>query len=219
MSGFHWNFDNKFFTELNKLIDMFLLSLIFVVSCIPVFTIGAASTAMYYTVNKVLKRKMGYMWREYRTSFVANFKQATEIWLGFLVIGAIMGIDFFILRGYALEGYAWGKLYGVFFVLFVAELAVWMYVYPNIARFENTNRQIIKNAELMAVIHLPQTLLMMVIAVALAFLVYVWPVTALIVPSIYIGIKNLILERIFRKYMSPEDVEKEEACDQSDISR
>ncbi|MGN0342070.1 MAG: YesL family protein [Roseburia sp.] len=209
----NWSFDNKFFTSLNKLVDMFLLTLLWAISSIPVFTIGASSTAMYYTVNKVLKRETGYLWKEFWGAFKRNFKQATVIWLLFLALALWMVADFFILRQFALEGYEWGKLYGVFFVLLILEVIVWMYVYPNIARFENTSRQIVKNAALMAVIHLPQTLIMVVALVALALLVYAWPVTILIVPTIYVGIKNLLLEKIFRRYMSSEDLAREEEKD------
>ena len=40
-----FNIDNKFFRALNKLVDMVILSFCWIISCIPVFTIGAASTA------------------------------------------------------------------------------------------------------------------------------------------------------------------------------
>lgn len=210
----NWRFDNKFFTSLNRIIDMFLLTLLWFLFSLPIFTIGASSTAMYYTVNKVLKREIGYLWKEYWGAFKRNFKQATKIWLVFLALGLWMVADFFILRQFAIEGYAWGKAYGVFFVSLILEIVVWMYVYPNLARFENTSLQIVKNAALMAVIHLPQTLIMVVALVALILLVYAWPVTILVVPTIYIGIKNLLLEKIFRKYMSAEDLAEEERMDQ-----
>lgn len=210
----NWRFDNKFFTSLNKLIDMFLLTLLWFLFSLPIFTIGASSTAMYYTVNKVLKRETGYLWKEYWGSFKSNFKQATVIWIIFLAFALWMVADFFILRQFAIVGYGWGKAYGVFFVSLILEIIVWMYVYPNIARFENTNLQIVKNAAWMAVLHLPQTLIMVVALIALALLVYAWPVTILIVPTIYIGIKNLVMEKIFRRYMSKEDLEKEEKKDQ-----
>ena len=48
-----FNIDNKFFRALNKLVDMVILSFCWIISCIPVFTIGAASTALYDTSRRV----------------------------------------------------------------------------------------------------------------------------------------------------------------------
>ena len=49
-----FNIDNKFFRALNKLVDMVILSFCWIISCIPVFTIGAASTALYDTSRRVI---------------------------------------------------------------------------------------------------------------------------------------------------------------------
>ena len=38
-----FNIDNKFFRALNKLVDMVILSFCWIISCIPVFTIGAST--------------------------------------------------------------------------------------------------------------------------------------------------------------------------------
>ena len=70
-----FNIDNKFFRALNKLVDMVILSFCWIISCIPVFTIGAASTALYDTSRRVIHRDEGYVWRGYWHAFKVNFKQ------------------------------------------------------------------------------------------------------------------------------------------------
>ena len=45
--------------RLIKLVDLLWLSIIFFVTCIPVFTIGPALTALYYTVVKFIRRERG----------------------------------------------------------------------------------------------------------------------------------------------------------------
>jgi len=77
-----FNIDNKFFRALNKLVDMVILSFCWIISCIPVFTIGAASTALYDTSRRVIHHDEGYVWRGYWHAFKVNFKQATKAWLG-----------------------------------------------------------------------------------------------------------------------------------------
>ena len=209
MSGF-FNYENKFFTAFDKIINIFCLSLIWLLACIPIFTIGAASSALYYTVNKVIRHGRGYIWREFWSSFKANFKQGTVIWLLFLLFGLLMGADWYILKQFAIAGAAWGKCYAFFIAMILMEIMLWLYVYPNIARFENTNKQIVKNSAIMAIANLPRTFLMMLILAAICFLTYLLPVVMIFMPATFIWLQNLVMEKIFRKYMSEEDLAAEE---------
>ena len=47
-----FNPENAVFRMINKLLDLMVLSLVWVVCCIPVVTAGAASSALYYAVVK-----------------------------------------------------------------------------------------------------------------------------------------------------------------------
>ena len=91
-----FNIDNKFFRALNKLVDMVILSFCWIISCIPVFTIGAASTALYDTSRRVIHRDEGYVWRGYWHAFKVNFKQATKAWLVQLIILIVLLGDIYI---------------------------------------------------------------------------------------------------------------------------
>lgn len=205
-----FNYNNKFFSAFDKIINIFCLSLIWFLACIPVFTIGASCTALYYAVNKVIRHGRGYIWKEFWSSFRSNFKQATVIWLIFLLIGLVMGADWFIMFQFMKAGAAWGKAFVIFVVMLVFEIAIWLYVYPNIARFENTNKAIVKNAALMSFAHLPKTIFMLVILLVIAFLVYLIPFLLIFAPAAFIAIQNGIMEKIFLRYMSEEDIAKEE---------
>ena len=68
-----------------------------------------------------------------------------------------------------------------------------------------------KNAILMVIAHLPMTALMLVVAAAIGFAVYLLPYMIFIIPSVYAWLQSYILERIFRRYMSEEDREAEDA--------
>ena len=56
MAGF-FNYDNAVITTINKIVDMILLSIVYVILCIPIITIGPATTALYYAVVKMLEGK------------------------------------------------------------------------------------------------------------------------------------------------------------------
>ncbi len=206
-----FNPDSGIMRSLSKFTDCICLSLLFFVSCIPIITIGTASTALYYTVHKVLRHDRGYMFRDYVTSFRDNFKQTTPVWLAAMVIGIVLGLDLRIANFYASSVTYFSALSAVSFLGLVIWFAWISYLFPYMARFENTRRQSMKNAILMVIAHLPMTALMLVIAAATGFALYLAPLVIFIIPSVYTWIQSYVLERIFRKYMTEEDREAEDA--------
>ena len=76
-----FNYEGPVFTSLSRLADLFWLNLLYIICCIPLVTVGAASTALYYVTLKMAKDEEGYITRSYFKSFKDNFVQATAIWL------------------------------------------------------------------------------------------------------------------------------------------
>lgn len=204
-----FNMDNKFFQGLGKIVDCICLSIIWFFLCIPIVTAGAATTALYYTVNKVIRNNRSYIGREFWHSFKTNFKQSTIVWLILLLVYVIMGLDCYIMYQYAVAGVSYGKMY-IIFVVLMAFAAMWsIYLFPYIARFENTTKAIMKNAALIAIANFLKTLLLFVILVVAVLIVYLFMPAIFIIPAGYMLLDNFILEKIFLKYMSPEDIEAE----------
>lgn len=143
---------------LNRVGDLMILNFIMIICCIPVITVGAAYTAMHYVLLKIVRDREGYLVRGFFKSFVQNFKQATLIWLLMLLVIAIYVGDIFIFN---YSGLVFPKAF-VIAVLAVAILLlmVAVYVFPLQARFENTIRNTLKNAMVLALLNLPKTILM-----------------------------------------------------------
>lgn len=76
--------DSKFFNFMSKLGDFVVLNLVFIITCIPVFTIGASFCALYTVCKKRLADEESYIIRGYLAIWKENFKNATIIWLCFL---------------------------------------------------------------------------------------------------------------------------------------
>ena len=205
-----FNLDNSFFRLISKIIDCVWLSILWFVCSIPVFTIGAATTALYYTANKSIRNDRGYASSEYFAAFKANFKQSTVVWLLFLAIYTVTGVDFFVMKAFAEAGNEIGKIYLAFLVIGVI-ITMWgVYVFPYIARFENTTKVILKNTLFIAISNVHWTIGLTVLFIAMWVGIYVFPPVALIMPMLYQLLKNIILEHIFKKYMTPEDLALEE---------
>lgn len=200
-----FNYDGGVMRSISKFTDCIMLSLLFLVSCLPVFTIGTAMTAMYHTAYKVLRHDRGYVFRDYIESFRENFKQTTPVWLIALALGILLGADGAIIGFYARKGSVPAAL-GMVFLVGMVVWFVWIsYLFPYMARFENTKKQSMKNAILFALVHFPMTILLLALAAGAGFLMYIFPFLAAMLPAIYSWFQSFILEWIFRKYMTDEE--------------
>lgn len=212
----NFNFDNKFFRALGKLFDCIVLSLMWLALCIPVITIGASTTALYYTVHKVIRRSRGYLLKDFWDAFKDNFKQSTVMWLIMLVIYGVLGFDTYFswvnLRG----GSPLGNLFFVFLILLLLMIVWNIYIFGYTARFNNTNRAIMKNAAILAVAHLPVTVMILIVFLICCYAVYLIPPMILIIPTALFIVLDGNLEKIFRKYMTEEDLKAEEEADKLD---
>ena len=193
-----FNIDNKFFRALNKLVDMVILSFCWIISCIPVFTIGAASTALYDTSRRVIHRDEGYVWRGYWHAFKVNFKQATKAWLVQLIILIVLLGDIYITWSGLKTGNQWGNFSIVFIIMALIAAAY-------ISRFEQVTKITLKNTMLILIANLPWTLLVIVILVVSLILVWILIPLIFILPAGAALTYEFIFERIFRKLMPEED--------------
>lgn len=91
-----FNWDNIVFQMLGKLVDCVWVSILWVICCIPVFTIGASTTALYYTVHKSIRGNRGYTTSNFFGAFRDNFKAATLPYLIWLAVMIVLGCDAYI---------------------------------------------------------------------------------------------------------------------------
>ncbi len=214
-----FNYDNKFFRGVNKALDCVIASVCWLIMCIPVFTIGASCAALYDTVHRVIHRGRGYVWNNYWSAFKSNFKQATKAWIIQLIVILILVGDIYITSTALRAGEAWGALYFAFLVLAFVVAAWVLYTYAYIARFEQTTKNTLRNAILLAIGNLPWTVVILILAVGALLLMYVVPFFAVIIPGLVGILYEKIFERIFRKLMTPEELEREKEEDYQDMTR
>lgn len=212
MAGF-FNTDNKLWSSVNSAVDAILLNIMWLITCIPIFTIGAATTAFYYTTHKVIRNQRSGIWKEYWSSFKGNFKQATKIWLIFIVIFAVFYFDISICIEYLKAGDSLGVM-AYFFIGLTALALIWfMYVFAYIARFEDNIKTTLKNSAIMAITN-PGYSLIVLVALGAALYVCWWLMLfTWFVPALAMVFINLALEKVFRKYMTEEELAEEQQND------
>ena len=211
-----FNFDNKLFVALGKVVDCAILSVLWLVCCLPVITIGVSSTALYYTVHKSIRGNRGYTTKNFFHAFKDNFKPATLSWIVTLAVQIILAMDAYITWQVLQTGNNMGAFFYFSLILIAFSIGWVIYTFAYIARFENTVKITLKNAILMELRHLPWSLLIIILLLLAIFLTWLIPIFVFLMPACIVLIFDLILERIFRMYMSPEDLANEKEKDMLD---
>lgn len=158
-----FNLDGPVLQFINKIVYSVYLNILWFVCCIPVVTVGASTTALFYVTLKISKNEEGSITKAFFHSFQQNLKQGTLIWLILLALGIILGIDGYILYHMRFENVFWTLCTAVFSVAAAAYAIVLMYIFPLLARFDNTVGAMFKNALFIGVRFLFCTALMAVI--------------------------------------------------------
>ena len=200
--------DSPLMRFLTKIADLMVLNILFCVTSIPLITIGASWTALYSVTLKMVRDEEGSVSRSYFRSFRQNFRQATLLWLGVLVVLALLVLDIRVLNGMA-GGTAPGLLRVGVEILALLGIMVLQYLFPSLARFEASLADTLKNACMMALAHLPKTALMTAAAVGAVWITLINNTTIAVGLMVWppIGFSLMafgnsgILRRIFDNYV------------------
>ncbi|MCI5495977.1 MAG: YesL family protein [Roseburia sp.] len=198
-----FNVNNPLMRALSKLFDIGWLSLIYVVFCVPLVTIGAATTSLYYVSAKVLRKDRGYVWSEFWHSFKLNFKPATLMWL---IFAAIYGLLYFNLTTFNTSNAAGGYLVGAYIALAFIVTCVASYAFCLLSRFNMNVRGILRYALYMSFRHFLHTLCFLAILFVAGFGIYAGfrvqlPIFLLFVPGLGSFLYTFPMEHLLKKYM------------------
>ena len=122
------------------------LNVLWFVCCIPIITIGPATTALFYCCQKLVLDEEGYVTKAFFHSFKENFRQSTVVGLIMTGIGILFGVDGFILYHLKGESVFWALLTAIFLVAVAAYVIVAMYIFPLMARFANDTISMFRNS-------------------------------------------------------------------------
>lgn len=208
-----FNSDNLFMRVMSKVFDIGWLSLIYLLFCFPVVTIGAATTSLYYVSAKVLRHNRSYVWREFWSCFKLNFAQSTVVWLIMAAVYILLSWNIWLLgvtdEATAQNPYG-GYLSGAYLALGAVILCIACYVFPLISRFQMKLAQILRFSLFCAFRHFLHTLVLLGILGLVAFGMFVGIYTQIILITILLpGLAGFLytfpMEHVMKKYMPKEE--------------
>jgi len=163
--------DNFVIQFITKIVYSVYLNILWFICCIPVFTVGASTTALFYVTLKMVKNEEGNITKAFFRSFRENFKQGTGIWLILLGIGVILGIDGYVFYHMRFENAFWTIGTALFIVALIAYAMILMYIFPLLSRFDNSVKAMFKNALIIGIRFLFCTVLMFIIYFVMAYVI------------------------------------------------
>ncbi len=168
-----FNTESPVFQFLGTLFDFVILNVLFLITCIPVVTIGPAISALYTVTLREVRNEQGYIIRSYFTAFKENFKHSFLLSVLYTIVGAIL---LYNLAFWAQMKTAVGSIFLIIIAACTLLYAIsLLYVFALSARFENTIKRTVKNSLLIALANPVQTLMILLITVIGFALAYVSP--------------------------------------------
>ena len=140
--------------------DLIILNFLFLLTCLPVFTIGAATAALYSLCFGMMRNREEGIAKSYFRAFRNNFKQGTALWLLMLLV-CLPGLFYFD-TFFAMEG-PLRYLFAVFLTILALAQFVAGYAFPWISQFSNDTPTVLRNALILSLSNLPRTILVCIL--------------------------------------------------------
>ncbi|MBR3684584.1 MAG: YesL family protein [Lachnospiraceae bacterium] len=203
--------DNTLIKFLTKFGHVIMLNIAWFICCIPVVTIGSATTSLYYAMIKNVRRDRGYPMVEFFTSFKRTIFSGSAITL---VAGAWMFMLYHLkVIAKDISGDMGIFMDGMYTALMIVTAGILVYLFPVLSRFVMKTTAMAKLSFVMAIRFLPYTVLILVAAALMAWLIfYHLPLpTVLFIPGVMCYASTYLIEPVMKKYMPKPKEDEEDA--------
>lgn len=214
--------NSPFFQFMDKVANLIILNILFLIGCIPIVTIGTSITATYYVALKIVRGEDPYIVKNFFKAFQSNLKQSVILHIILVTIAVFLYMDFALVYN---PDTSFGT--GTFILLIILGVIyglVFLYCYPYMAQFYNSIPRIIQNSLFMAIRHLTKTVMLFIITLlpiwcffllGFDYFVVVIVLMFLLGFSGIITLNSILLVQVFDKYIPEKEdtyVPSEERC-------
>lgn len=194
-----FNGANPLWTATGRLFDMTVLNVLWLLCCIPIFTIGPSTAAFYYAAMTLVRGEETYVSSDFFRSFRRDFWRNVKVGLLVTLVGVFLAADVYLAYK------AGGGIYTFFMVFFFILLLVWafvaLYIFPLLAKFDNSIRNTLIRAFTLSIRHFPQTAIMLFLTVVSCWLCHLAPGLVFVVFGILMEVEATILCAIFKPWL------------------
>ena len=200
--------DNFLMRFCEKVLDIVTVNLLFVVSCLPIVTIGVAKISLYQTIFEVKGSRRVPVFRTYMRVFKQNLKLGLQLGLLELGIFLIIVVDLSLFWGQTGLGFQLIKAICLGILIFLT--LVMLASYPIAARYDLTWKEVLQKGLLLVSFNFVWFFLMLAIILLIIMLLYLSGFTLVLGGSAFLlfGFGLLafcqagLMEKLFAKYQA-----------------
>lgn len=200
--------DNFLMRFCEKVLDIVTVNLLFVVSCLPIVTIGVAKISLYQTIFEVKSSRRVPVFRTYMRAFKQNLKLGLQLGLLELGIFLISVVDLSLFWGQTGLGFKLIKAICLGILIFLT--LVMLASYPIAARYDLTWKEVLQKGLLLVSFNFVWFFLMLAIILLIMMLLYLSGFTLVLGGSAFLlfGFGLLafcqagLMEKLFAKYQA-----------------
>lgn len=193
--------------------DVVTISALFLLFCLPVVTIGASVTALYYTVYRKYYKKSDSISKDFIHSLKDNLKNGIIVHMIYLIYSAIAGFNIYF------AFFGWGDIrlpdwYMIVSLLPLLPLIFTLpFVYALMARFDNGIKGTLKNSFTLCMINFPKFILIWFIIIIAIAICIGFPPSALVIPVGATYLCQMITEKAFTRAIDVESSRDEDPAE------
>lgn len=201
-----FHYDNPLIVLLTKVGNMILVSVFWLVSCIPIITVIPATAALYHTTVKVVRGNGNGVARDFFGTLRDNFKQGAILSLLCLAAAALLTVS--VSFGFQLSYSAFGVVYLMIGIaLSLSAVTAVLFLPPTLSRFEGSVVTLLRLSWYFALKNPLRTLYMLVLFGVVAFASWFFPLFILVLPGVYMDLICGGVEKTFVKYLRDNGLE------------
>lgn len=200
--------DNFLMRFCEKVLDIVTVNLLFVVSCLPIVTIGVAKISLYQTIFEVKSSRRVPVFKTYMRAFKQNLKLGLQLGLLELGIFLISVVDLSLFWGQTGLGFQLIKAICLGILIFLT--LVMLASYPIAARYDLTWKEVLQKGLLLVSFNFVWFFLMLAIILLIIMILYLSGFTLVLGGSAFLlfGFGLLafcqagLMEKLFAKYQA-----------------
>ena len=180
------------------------VSILWVICCIPIVTIGPATCALYYVAVKQIRKNNGSLLHNFFSSFRDSLRSGIPLTCIVLIYATAMVAAIWAAENGSL-GTTGGYLSYAAKALLLALLLVLPYLAPVISRFSMGVGAILKLSIVMSLRFLWRTILLLALIAGSAFLLWITPYFFIALPGVCALVSSFLIEPVLLKYIPKPD--------------
>ncbi len=191
---------------LNRLADYLTVSICWILTSLPMVTVGTSTIALYDTIAHCICFGEGEIIRRYFATFRRELMRGMALSVIWAVMGFMLYLGYQIIKSNVAAGGLWPWLLAAYLATMIFPLGMGCWQAALESRIVYSFRQLCMNAIAVTVLHLPQSIAVAALLAGGFALVIQLPLLIFIVPGVLAHLQSNFIEPVLMEYMREDEI-------------